>query len=287
MKLDPFSEQAKCEANPFYDEYVKTKNSLLKTVKEFVDEEAESAKKSAENLVVYRRFQLGQPVSSRIYQWVDVKDIQIASEKVFENKKLRVICCFDLSLVRDFCCCLIFLYNEKTEDIYLYPILHLANLKSRRLNQQKVFHDWSTKNYITIQDEEVVSKSIFIADVKRVLKEKGLTPEKYIWDRNLSTGWASEFSKDPVLYKGTAHELSHAIRFVEARSKEGKLHFIGENPCSKWMFDNAVCSQKSRSFTLLDRVSVHDSIETAVCCVLGAKYFIENKRKTFVGFALD
>ena len=98
--------------------------------------------------------------------------------------------------------------------------------------------------------------------------------------------WTEEFSSDPELLAGTARELSHSIRFIEARSKEGKVHFIGENPCLKKMFNDAICSQKSKGYTLLDRGSVWDSIDGAVCAVLATKYFIEHRHKGFYGFAI-
>ena len=43
------------------------------------------------------------------------------------------------------------------------------------------------------------------------------------------------------------------------------------------MFDNAICSQKSKGYTLLDRADSFDSIDGAVCCVLATKYFIEHR----------
>ena len=284
LKEDVYSEKAKAQANPFYSEYLKTKNPHLKSVYDFVNKEAERAKKSSENLVVYRRFQLGQRISAKAYQWVDVNDIKIAPESVLKNKELRPILAFDLALSNDFCACLLCFFNESTEDIYLYPFLHLANTDNRSPSQKTRLENWSVQNYITIQNRPAIDKNIFIADIKTFLQEKGIIPEAHVWDRNLSQGWTEEFGGEPELYKGTAYELAHAIRFVEARSKEGKLHFIGENPCLKWMFDNPVCSQKSKGYVLLDRVTWRDSIDGAVCCVLGTKYFIEHRRQTFYGF---
>ena len=286
LKLDVYSEKAKRQANPFYDEYVKTKNKHLKSVYDFVNKEAERAKKSSENLVVYRRFQLGQRVSAKAYQWVDVNDIKIASEDILKDKSLRPVLAFDLALSNDFCACLLCLFNESTEDIYLYPFLHLANTKNRTPTQKKKFEVWHERGYITIQDRKAIDKNIFIAEIKNFLKEKKIMIEAHVWDRNLSTGWTEEFGGEPELYKGTAHEQAHGIRFVEARSKEGKLHFIGENPCLTWMFDNPVCSQKSKGYVLLDRVTWRDSIDGAVCAVMGTKYFIEHRIKSFVGFAV-
>lgn len=286
MKADIYSDKAKCQANPFYKEYKETKNPLLKGVADFVDKEAERAKKSSENLVVYRRFQLGQPVSIKSYQWVDVSDIKTAPESILEDKKLRAILAFDLALSRDFCCCMLCLFNEDTEDIYLYPFLHIANLSDRIPSQKTLFSQWDTQKYITIQNEKAIDKSLFVSDVKKFLKEKKIIPEAYVWDRNLSTGWTEEFGSDPILYKGTAREISHSIRFVEARSKEGKLHFVGENPCLKWMFDCVVASEKSKSYLLLNRATTRQSIDGAVATVLGMKYFIENRKQSFYGMAV-
>ena len=286
MKVDVYSEKAKSEANPFYREYLKTKNPHLKSVYDFVNKEAERAKKSAENLVVYRRFQLGQPVSAKAYQWVDVSDIKIAPDSVFEDKNLRPILSFDLALSRDFCACVLCLFREETEDIYLYPFLHLANVENRKPSQVKRFEDWFTQGHITIQNLPAIDKSLFNSHIKRFLNDKKIMIEAHVWDRNLSTGWTEEFGGAPTLYKGTANELAHAIRFVEARSKEGKLHFIGKNPALEWMFDCAICSEKSKGYTLLDRPTTRESIDGAVCCVMATKYFIEHRRQGFHGFVV-
>ena len=286
FKLDVYSDKAKAQANPFYAEYLKTKNPLLKSVYNFINKESERAKKSSENLVVYRRFQLGQRVSAKAYQWVSVDDIKLASEQILKDKNLRPILAFDLALSMDFCSCVLCLFNESTEDIYLYPFLHLANTNNHVPSQKRMLEGWNDQGYITIQDRPAIDKNIFIADIKNFLKEKDVTPEAHVWDRNLCTGWTEEFGGEPVLYKGTAYELAHAIRFIEARSKEGKLHFIGKNPCLRWMFDNAICSQKSKGYVLLDRVTWRDSIDGAVSSVLGTKFFIDHRKQNFVGFSV-
>lgn len=286
-KIDPYSEKAKCLANPFYAEYCKTKNPLYKNVYDFINKESDKAKKfGGESLISYRRFQLGQRVNTQAYQWIDPADIKIAKEDVLKDKNLRPILSFDLSLTRDFTACLLCLFNESTEDIFLYPFLHLANITARRPTQQTQFLKWEQQGFITIQNRESISKDIFVKDIKDFLDFHKIHYEAHVWDRNLSTGWTEEFGGDPVLYRGTAAEMTHAIRFLEARSKDGKLHFIGENLCLSWMFENAICSQKSKSYTLLDRVTWQQSIDGAVCAVMATKHFIENRRGTFAGFAV-
>ena len=286
IKSDPYGKETKCKANPFYSEYEKTKNPLFQGVYDFINKESESAKQSGENLISYRRFQLGQRVNTAAYQWVDVDDIKIADEEVFKDKNLRPILSFDLSLSRDFCCCVLALFNESTEDIYLYPVMHLANLKDRRPTQAKRFQNWHDQGFIQIQNRDAISKDIFCQDVKNQLDEHKIHYETHVWDRNLSSGWTEQFGGDPVLYRGTAAEMSHAIRFIEARSREGKLHFIGKNPCLLWMFENSICSAKSKGFTLLDRVDSRHSIDGAVCSVMATKFFIEHRRQSFKIFAL-
>ena len=166
LKVDPLSDKAIMQANPFYAHYKKTKNKIYKGVYDFVNKERASAKKSAENLIVYRRFQLGQKISSLAYQWIDVNDIQIATKSVYKNKNLRAILSFDLALSYDFCSCLLCLYDDKTEKIYFKPFLHLANTENRRPNQQKLFHDWDKMGYIVLQDRPAIDKEIFCAHIK-------------------------------------------------------------------------------------------------------------------------
>ena len=285
IKSDPYSEKAKCLANPFYKEFVKTKNPIFKRVYNFINKESEKAKRfGGESLISYRRFQLGQRVSTLAYQWVDPVDIQIASPDILKDQSLRAILAFDLSFTRDFTACTLCLFNENTEDIYIYPFLHLANTKPRTPTQQKKFQDWNESGFIKIQNRDSVSKDIFMQDIKDFLEDNKIHYEAHVWDRNLSTGWPDDLGGDPILYRGTAAEMTHAIRFIEARAKDKKLHFIGSNPCLSWMFENAICSVKSKNYTLLDRTTWRESIDGAVCAVMATKYFIEHRQTGTSGF---
>lgn len=285
MKADPYTKAAKSAANPFYAHYLKTKVPLLKSLYDFIEKESEKARFSSEALNIYRRFQLGQRVSAKAYLWVDIKDIQIAPLTILKDKSLRAVLGFDLALSRDFCACVLCLFNETTEDIYVRPFLHLANLNDRRPSQKQQFTKWNQSGFIRIQEREAIDKSLFCDEIKAFLSEHGITPEISVWDRNLSTGWTEEFPPS-LLYKGTAAEMSHSIRFIEARSREKKLHFIGENPALMEMFDSVICSQKSKGFTLLDRTTSRHSIDGAVATTLCVKFFIENRRQAFFGVAI-
>ncbi len=50
--------------------------------------------------------------------------------------------------------------------------------------------------------------------------------------------------------------------------------------------NDAICSQKSTGYTLLDRGSAWDSIDGAVCAVLGTKYFIDHRQRGFYGIVV-
>ena len=286
LNIDPFSEEAKVRANPFYKEFIETQNPTLASVKTFIDKEAEKAKKSSENLAVYRRFQLGQRISAKEYEWISVSDIQIVSEDILKDTDLRAILGFDLAFSNDFCACVLCLYNESSEDIYLYPFLHLANTENRRPNQRTLFESWHKAGYINLQNAPAIDKSIFCADVKNFLNKHDIKPEKYVWDRNLSSGWTEEFSDDPELLSCTARELSQSIRFLEARSKEKKIHFIGKNDAFLKQFEDCIVSAKSKGYCLLDRYSRFESIDGPFCVVMATKYFLENREQKFYGFAI-
>lgn len=284
MKTDPLSKQAKIEANPFYAHYEKTKSPIFKPVKDFLDEETEDAKLSAENLLNYRRMQLGQKLAANFFPWISVSDIQAASTDILKNKDLRQIIGFDVALSRDFCSAVLCLFNEETEDVYLHPILHIANVDDRRPSQKSRFREWDQAGYITIQNRPAINKNIFVSDVKNFLKENKITPEKYTWDRNLSAGFSDEFSDDPVLYRGNRFEMGYPIRWLEARAKEKKLHIVNNNPCLKWMIECSVCKGEKGN-SLLDRVCKKTQcIDGAISAVFATGYFLQNRKQEFVGF---
>ena len=291
VKVDPFSQKGKRLANPFYDQYCKTKKSIFKPPYQYINKKSKIAKKhGGESEISYRRLQLGQRFNSQVYQWVSPEDIKIYKgdiKNLLKNPNIRAVLSFDLALSQDFCSCVLCLYDDSTEDIFLYPFLHLANLKPRRPAQQSQFSSWHNQKFITIQDRDSVSKDIFIQDIKSFLNKHKVSFVAHVWDRNLSTGWTDSFGGEPVKYRGTPAELTMAIRHIEARSKDGKLHFIGKNSCLAWMFENAVCSQKSKGYTLLDRTDWQYNIDGAVCATMGIKYFLDNPLPGFYGFAIE
>ena len=287
LKLDPLSTQAKIQANPFYAYYQKTQSKIFKSVVDFIDEEASDARLSSENMLNYRRMQLGQRISTKAYEWVSSHDLQTADLDILKDDSLVPILGFDIALSRDFCASVLCLFNDETEDVYLYPFLHLANVNDRTPIQQRQFRNWAQSEYITLQDRPAIDKSLFVADIKEFLKKYNISPEAYVWDRNLATGFHEEFTSEPVLYKGTGFEIGHGIRWIEARAKEHKVHIIGGNPALKWMFDCAVCSPTSKGNVVLDRLSAKsESIDGCCAVVMAAKYFIEHRKQNFVGFSV-
>ena len=282
-----FSDKSLSQANPFFKEYLKTKNPHLKSVYSFLKKEVKLAQKSSEQKNIFRRWHLGQRISSKAYEWINPDDLQTIPEKLFEDKKLRkdlrAVMGFDLALSSDFCSAVLGLFSDADESCYFYPHLHLANLDNRTEAQKSLFTRWFRDGHITIQDKPAICKDTFISSVKATLKKWKIDPEAFVWDRNLSSGWTEAFSPDPLLVKGTGFELSHSIRWLEARSKEHKVHI--SNPCLRWMIENAVCSNRAKN-VILDRDSWRNNIDGAVASVLCTKHFIENRRPDFEGFAI-
>lgn len=285
-KDDPHNPETWAKANPFVRAYLKTKNPLFKGVYQDYEDESADAQRSAENLLKFKRLGLGQRVSARAYQWIDVADIKTAPLTILEDTSLRCIAGFDLALSRDFCSCCLCFFDETTEKIYIRPFLHLANTEDRNPSQRTLFEKWDKANFIKIQNRKAISKEEFEADILDFVKEHGITIEASIWDRNLSQGWTESFEPAEKI-AGTGRELTHAIRFLEARAREGKVFFLEKNPALLWMFENAVCSAKSKSFVLLDRAGdINSNIDGAVSCVLATRHFVNNRQQSFQGFAL-
>lgn len=289
LKLDPYSKEAKMQANPFYANHEKTKNLVFKNVKSYIDQEAEDARLSEENLLNYRRMQLGQKLSVKAYAWVSASDLQTAPLSVLKNKNLRAIMGFDLALSRDFCAGCLALFNDDTEEVFAYPFLHLANVADRSPKQKTQFRSWASAGYITLQNKPSIDKTFFVSDIKDFLKKHKIMPEAYAWDRNLSIGFTEDFTADPILHKTTGFELGHAIRWIEARAKDKKIYIIGDkkNPCVHWMFDCAVCSPTSKGNVILNRASAkRESKDFCDALVMTVKYFLHNRKKSFVGIAV-
>ena len=290
VKIDPFSKEAKC-FNPFYAHYLKTKDKIYKPIFDFVNKESEKAKKhGGESLISYRRFQLGQRVNTQVYSWVESDDIQIYKKPIktlMKNPNLRCFICFDLSLTVDFsvfCCVWI---DDQTDDIFFYPIMHVANTKLRRPTMQTQFQSWHDQGFITIQNRESLSRDIFLRDVLDFLETNKISYEKHCWDRNLTTPeWFSHFHAEPILYNPGPRLLTYPIRHIEARAKDHKLHLIGDNPVALWMFENAICSQKSKGFVNLDKTSWPFSIDLPCALTLAIRYYIDNPRPGFYGFSV-
>ena len=181
LNADVYSAEAKCAANPFYAHYIKTKDPIFKTPFDFINKEAEKAKKSGESLISYKRLQLGQTVSTASYEWVSPGDIQIAPLSVLKNKNLRPVLGFDLALSRDFCSGVLCLFDEKTEDIYVRPFLHLSGLSNRRPSQKTLFERWGAQGFITIQNRASISRSLFTDEIKAFLSEHKIRPEASVW----------------------------------------------------------------------------------------------------------
>ena len=272
--------EAKQTANPFYKLFQEDneKYKHLKTLCENIDAEEKAAVDSSEDSLSYRKYILGQLISSRVYQWIESKKLKEAKLKDFKGS--RAVLSIDIALVRDFCgACVAFFKGNK---IGIRSFLHVANVDWRRKRQQFLFRQWADKGWITIQDQKAIDKTVFLGEVKNWLSENRIRIDKHVWDRGLcSVEWTKEFHGEPELVRGSPQNMAGGIRHLEAASHSGNLFLIDGNDAVKAQFDSAVASAKSKSFVSLDRLSDRESIEIPICAVMATKWNLENKINDF------
>ena len=273
------TEEAKCEANPFYALYSKAprKYKHLKSLAENVNEQEVIAKGNLAEQLAFRRYTLGQRISAKAYQWVRGEDLKVKPiEEVLKWKNVRCVVGIDLALTHDFCSAVFVFFEKGTNKVAVHPILHIANTKWRERPQQVLFKQWDHAGHIVIQNRDAISKDQFLGAVSDFEKEHDLFISMFVWDRGLSAAsWTESYSRS-TLVSGTAFQLAGAIRHIEARAAEKNLFMTSENPCLRWQFDCAITSEKSKGYCLLTRASNKESIDACQATVLATKWHIEN-----------
>ena len=247
QKSDIFKKRTWAKANPFVKEYMRSKSPVFKQVMNYYKEEARSAKESKESEIDFRRLQLGQFVSIDAYKFIDTKNIGIAPSSVLKDKNLRAAIGADIAKTNDFCSFCLTLYDEDTDTFYLKPFQFLANVDNRRPTQAHQFKLWNKENHITLFNEPSINKTAVIETLKKFLEKNNIKTECTAFDPAQSADYLDHFY-NPVLYRGSAFNMTGAIRHAEAAGANKKIFLIGEdNHCTRWMFKCAIVNQKSKN----------------------------------------
>ena len=283
LSMDYESVDARVKANPFYALYKKSpkKYKHLKGVVSNIDAEFESAKKS--DVVTFRKYFLGQRISSKSYEWVKSQDLKVMPLQEVLERNTRVVAGFDLSLVRDICSCVLCFFDETEGKIFMKPFFHVSNIREKSKKQQSQFLTWHNQGHITIQDLPAIDRDIFLNEIKDFISTHNIRLAKHVWDRGLvSTLWTDCLAKEPELVRGTPYHMTAGIRHIEAKAREGSLYMTEDNPCFRVMFDSCIVSAKSKGYCSLDRASDKHFIDGCISAVLATKWILENKKKQFM-----
>jgi len=283
MEKDWATEEAKQEANPFYPLYKKSpeKYKHLKVFVANVDKQEAEAKKNSEEAISYRRYILGQRISQSDYQWIRSEDLRIMPlDKVLKWKNSRCVIGLDLSLTIDFSAAAVCWFSEDdrgVERVAVHPILHVANnLSWRRKNQQRQFREWANSGHIVIQERKALNPRQFLDDMDSFILKNKIYVSQFVWDRGLATAQLVEQYPRSTLVHSTAYQVSAGIRYLEGRAKEGQLFLTSKNPCALWMHDSAICSAKSKGYTLLTKANHRAGIDLCQSEILATKWQLEN-----------
>lgn len=287
-KTDPFTPEALRQSNPFFKTYCsdKKKFSYLKGMYDFLTKQSSEAKRSPEAAIHFMRYQLGKKVSCVNTEWINPDNIQIVSLEDVLRIECRIAIGIDLALSVDFSAAAIcFCPFDKPDRLYVKPIMHVPGISWRTRKQQLKLREWHQQGFITIQEQEALSKDQFLGDIKNFINKNNIrTPRAVVWDRGLaSSTWTDslKYGKS-LLVPGTAYQLSASIRELQAKAKDKRLFLIGDNKAFKWCVSNAIVSSRSKSYCLLNRQSNRHSIDICVATVLAQKWFLENPYKEFL-----
>lgn len=280
------TEKAKRAANPFYALYKKNpkRYSHLAGFARNLNKKEAVAKQDTDESVDYRRMTLGQRISQKAYQWIRSEDIKTISLKEVLSWGSRITIGLDLSETTDFSAASVTFFNKKSDKIAFYPILHLAeNMAWRQRHQQRQFRRWAAQGFITLQPgRKAVNVLDFLDSVDSFIMKNKLRVEQFVWDRGLVSGSLTDRYPKSTLVASTGYQMGGAIRRAEGRAKQGELFIIGENPCVRWQFDNAICSSTSKGYTILTRGSERESIDICQSLALSIKWERENPEKNYL-----
>ena len=135
---------------------------------------------------------------------------------------------------------------------------------------------WESLGFIKIQNG-VTDKQAIIADLRLWTEQTGIKLEAVIFDPYAAQFWLDDIRDlNPILIKYRALEVTTSVRFMQRVCASGKLSLIGQNPAFIWHCQNALVSERSKAYCLLNRTSDAVNIDAAVASVLGLKHIIDN-----------
>ena len=266
--------------NPFLKEWRRTKGKKFQNVMDNYRMLYRRGLETKESELSFRRLGLGQSLSSNEMQYIDVSKIKSVALEDFDfgRKDLTWSIGADISQVHDFSAISFCGYKPITEELFVFPMLFLPNANKRTPSQKRQFQKWAQSGYIYLQNNEVINPNLIFSEVTDFLNETKIKVTGVQLDPNLADQFVSFFEKNfPVAkQKNTGAEMTKSIRLLERVGNAGSLKVIGENPCVLWMYQNVICSQKSKNYVLLNRITPRQNIDSVVATALGLKYQLDN-----------
>lgn len=269
-------------ANPFLQEYFDSGGKRFDYVMKFYRSYFNNAisSKSYENS--FRRFLLGQYIRGAS-TFVDTSKIRIVDEEIYKQPGIRWNLGLDYSHSRDFTSVCLTGWNQAKGQIFLKPFLFLPNIKNRHKIQQIDFRNWESLNYLKIQDVDVLDGDDVAETVLKYLLKHKIVIEACVFDRALATHHLQKFSNFKCeAIRMTPREMTTPIREIERVAEDSNLHFVGENPCMSWMFENTLVNEKSKNYCIMDRASSRQSIDGPVSASLAMWWMLKNKKRDFL-----
>ena len=276
------SEKVWIEYNPFLKEWKRTKGKRFQNVMDNYRMLFRRSLETKDAEMSFRRLQLGQSISSNALGYIPDEKIKSVNNFSYKEPGVRWACGIDLSISHDFSCVSFLGWRERTDEIFLKSFLYLPNTHRRRPTQTRQFIKWADAGFISLQDKEVLDPNEIFDDVHKFLQETNIKLEGVQIDPHLASQFTEFFEKNfkVAKQKMTGHEMTKSIRLMERIGNSEGLRLIGENPAVRWQFSNVICSQKSKNYVLMNRLTDDSNIDAPVSASLGLKYLLDNPHKS-------
>ena len=272
--------------NPFIREYFESGGKRFSYVMRFYRSYFNNALKSKTQENAFRRYLLGQYCGSDT-EYIPNEKIKVCDENIFKEKGIRWAVGLDYSVTHDFTAACLVGWDRARDRVYLKSFLYLPNTKNRRDVQKRMFQQWESSDYITIQGLDVLDGDQVADDLMSYLADNQIVPERIVFDKALAGHHIEKYKKFKCLeVKMTAREMTTSIRELERCGQSQGLHLIGENKAVRWMFGNVMVSQKSKNYCLMNRISPRQNIDSPVAATLGLKFLVENRKKEYLIMAV-